>query len=186
MGKVVYSMSVSLDGYIETVDRKLDWCIIDEEFHTAANEEALEMDVFLYGRRMYELMTTYWPTADEDPTAPPYVVEFAQIWREKPKVVFSRTLDNVDWNSKLAGEDVAQEVAALKAHYERDMGVGGAGLASTLAQLDLIDEYRLFIHPVVLGDGTPFFPALDNALTLQLVASQTFGSGVVYLRYQRV
>jgi dihydrofolate reductase len=71
MGKVVYSMSVSLDGYIETVDRKLDWCIIDEEFHTAANEEALEMDVFLYGRRMYELMTTYWPTADEDPTAPP-------------------------------------------------------------------------------------------------------------------
>jgi dihydrofolate reductase len=179
-------LSVSLDGYIESRDRKLDWCIIDEAFHTAANEETRQVDVFLYGRRLYELMAAYWPTADEDPTAPPYVVEFAQIWREKPKVVFSRTLDSVKWNSRLAGENVAQEAAALKAQYDGDISVGGAELASTFAQLGLIDEYRLFIHPVVLGGGTPFFPALDGPISLRLVDSQTLPSGVVHLRYQRI
>jgi dihydrofolate reductase len=186
MGKIVYSMSVSLDGYIESRDRKLDWCIIDEAFHTAANDETRQADVFLYGRRLYELMTAYWPTADEEPAAPRYVVEFAQLWREKPKVVFSRTLDKVAWNSRLAGDNVAQEAAALKAQYEGDISVGGAELAASFAQLGLIDEYRLYIHPVVLGDGTPFFPVLDGPIGLRLVDSQTFASGVVYLRYRRV
>ena len=185
MRKVVYSMSVSLDGYMETRDRKLDWCIIDEEFHTTANDEARDMDFFLYGRRMYELMSAFWPTADEDPSAPPYVVEFAQLWREKPKVVFSRTLDKVEWNSRLVRDNIAEEVMKLKAQPGGDMGVGGAEIASTFGQLGLIDEYRVYIHPVILGNGTPFFPALSKPESLRLVESRIFGSGVVYLRYQR-
>jgi dihydrofolate reductase len=185
MGDVVYSMSVSLDGFIETRDKSLSWCLIDEEFHTTANEEAKEMDLFLYGRRMYELMSAFWPTADEDETAEPYVVEFAGIWREKPKVVFSRTLDEVTWNSRLVRENLAQEVAALKAQNDGDMGIGGAELASAFIHLDLIDEYRLFIHPVVLGGGTPFFPDSVEPKNLKLVEVRPFGSGVIYVRYRR-
>jgi dihydrofolate reductase len=185
MGKVVYSMSVSLDGYIESISRSLDWCLIDEEFHTSANGETEKMDVFLYGRRMYQLMSSYWPTADEDETAEYYIKDFAKLWREKPKVVFSRTLDQVDWNSRLAGPDLAQEIAALKGQYAGDLGVGGAEIAAALIHLDLIDEYRLYIHPVVLGGGTPFFPESGQPKKLRLVEERPFGSGVVYLRYQR-
>lgn len=185
MGKVVYSMSVSLDGYIETGDKKLDWCIIDEEFHLSANEEVKNMDALLYGRRMYDLMAPFWPYADQDPAAPPYVVEFSRLWREIPKVIFSRTLDAVEWNSKLVREDVAREVEAVKAQYEGDLGVGGAELAASLAHHDLIDEYRMYVHPVTLGGGTPYFPKGGNSHHLQLTEVRPFTSGVVFLTYQR-
>jgi dihydrofolate reductase len=130
-------------------------------------------------------MAAYWPTADADPSAPAYVVDFARIWRDMPKVVFSTTLGRVDWNSRLVRDNIAEEITRLKAQPGKDMDVGGPTIAATFMRLGLIDEYRPFVHPVVLGSGTPFFPTLDRPANLRLAETRTFGSGVVYLRYQR-
>lgn len=185
MGKVVYSMMVSLDGFVERPNHELDWVLIDEELHTFENDQARHMSAFLYGRRMYETMAAFWPTADQDPSAPPYIVDFARIWKEKPKIVFSTTLDRVDWNSRLIRDDVYAEVKKLKDQPGSDLGVGGADIAATFIRLGLIDEYQLLVHPVVLGSGTPFFPPLEQQIDLRLLETRTFRSGVVYLRYER-
>jgi dihydrofolate reductase len=182
--KLIYSLSVSLDGFIETRDRSLDWVIIDEEIHTFFNDQARHHDVFLYGRRLYELMAAYWPTADQDPTAPPYVVEFARIWRDKPKIVFSKTLNKVEWNSRLVRDNFAEEIAHLKAQPGNGLEISGPTLAATIMPLGLIDEYQLVVNPVVLGGGTPFFTTLPNPINLRLVETRTFKAGVVLLRYQ--
>src|SRR3954454_6342649 len=108
VGKLIYSMSVSLDGFVETRNRSLDWVLVDEELHSVFNDEAREMSAFLYGRRMEELMTAYWPTAEADPSARPAMVEFARIWKDKPKIVFSTTLDRVDWNSRLVRDNAVE------------------------------------------------------------------------------
>ena len=186
MGRLVYSMSVSLDGFVETPSRSLDWVLVDEELHSFFNDEARTMSGFLYGRRVYELMVDYWPTAETDPSATPAMRRFARIWKDTPKVVFSRTLDRVDWNSRLVRADAAAEVARLKAQPGFDMDVGGPMIASTLMRAGLIDEYRLFVQPVILGAGTPFFPALEARVGLKLLETRTFGSGVVYLRYETI
>ncbi len=183
MGKLVFSMSVSLDGYVETPSRSLDWVHVDEELHRVFNAEAREMRTFLYGRRLYELMTGYWPTAASDPAATPAMLEFAEIWRMTPKVVFSTTLERVEWNSRLVRGDAVAEVARLKAQPGFDMGVGGPTLASTLIEAGLVDEFRVYVNPVILGAGTRFFPPLDERIALTLVEARTFDSGVVYLRY---
>lgn len=185
MPKVIYWMMVSLDGFIARKGGELDWVIIDEEIHRFANDETRRQGAMLYGRRMYELMSAFWPTADEDPAAPGYIVDFARIWREKPKVVFSRTLQKVDWNSRLVRDDVAAEVARLKAEPGPDLSVSGAALAASLMRLDLIDEYGLVVNPVVLGSGVPYFPSLEHRIGLRLLETRTFGSGVVYLHYER-
>src|SRR6478736_4045925 len=130
MGKLIYAMSVSLDGFVETPSRSIAWVRVDEELHTAFNEEARAMSASLYGRRMYELMSSYWPTAADDPTATPVEVDFARIWRDTPKIVFSRTLDRVDWNSRLVRDDAIGEVRRLKAE-PGDMDVGGPTTAAT-------------------------------------------------------
>jgi dihydrofolate reductase len=176
-------MSVSLDGFVETPSRSLDWVLMDEELHSFFNEEARAVSAFLYGRRLYEVMVDYWPTADSDPSATPVELEFARIWKAKPKIVFSRTLDQVAWNSRLVRTDAVAEVARLKAAPDFDMGVGGPTTAATFLQAGLIDEVRLYVHPVILGAGTPFFPRLDDRVGLQLMETRHFDSGVVYLRY---
>jgi len=181
--KLVYSMMVSLDGFVEDSNRSLDWVKIDEEIHVFSNDEARETGVFLYGRGLYDVMAAYWPTADADPSTPGYMVEFAQIWKEKPKVVFSKTLDTVDWNSRLVRGEVAEEITRLKREPGDDLSVGGARLAWTCIQLGLVDEYRLLIHPVLIGSGTPFFPPLEEPMSLRMVETRTFRSGVVYVRY---
>ena len=183
MGKLIYSLSVSLDGFAESSSHSLDWAEIDEELHTFFNDQSREMSASLYGRRMYELMFGYWPTASADPAAAPAEVEFAGIWKRIPRIVFSTTLDQVDPGSRLVRSDAAEEVARLKAQ-PGDMDVGGPTLASTLMRAGLIDEYRLFVHPIILGAGTPFFTALDARVPLKLLETRTFGSGVVYLRYE--
>jgi dihydrofolate reductase len=185
MRKIIYLLNVSLDGFIETPDRKTDWAIIDEAFHTFAYQQTRQMGVFLYGRRMYELMAADWPRVAADPSAPAYMAEFARMWKDKPKVVFSKTLDKVAWNSRLVRENIPEAVAALKAQPGGDMSVGGAGLAASFMRLGLIDGFRLFIHPVVLGNGTPFFPTLAERIDLRLVDTRTFDTGVVYLSYLR-
>jgi dihydrofolate reductase len=184
MGKLIYSMSLSLDGFVNTPTRSLDWVRVDEELHSFFNDEARAMSAFLYGRRMYELMAEYWPTAESDPAATPAMVEFARIWTDKPKVVFSASLERVNWNARLVRDDVVAEVRRLKAQPGFDMDVGGPTVAAGLIEHGLIDEYRLFIHPVILGAGTSFLPPLNERIGLRLVDVRRFGSGVEYLRYE--
>jgi len=182
---VIYSMLVSLDGFVAGPNRELGWHLIDEELHTFVNEQQRALGAFLYGRRLYEDMAAYWPTADTNPSAPAYEVEFARIWKDTPKVVFSKTLERVEWNSRLVRDDIAEEVTRLKGQPGKDMSLAGPTLTATCMRLGLIDEYQLFVHPVVIGSGPPFFPTLGDAINLRLMEMRTFGSGVVYLRYRR-
>jgi dihydrofolate reductase len=181
---LIYSMGVSLDGFIAGPDGDIDWSAPDEELHRFHNQQTRELGAHLLGRRLYEVMA-YWDTADENPSARDYELEFARIWKSMPKIVFSKTLEKVEGNARLVRDGVGEEVARLKEQAGKDVAVGGAGLASTCIKLGLIDEYRLFISPVVLGGGTPYFPALDERINLELVETQTFGSRVVYVRYRR-
>jgi dihydrofolate reductase len=183
MRKLIYSMGVSLDGSIAGPGGEIDWSAPDEELHRFHNQHARETGVYLYGRRLYEEMR-YWETADQH-LSTEYLLEFARIWKDTPKVVFSRTLERVEGNARLVREGAAEEVARLKEEPGKDLAVGGAGLASTFIELGLIDEYRLFVSPVVLGGGTPYLPALDRRIDLELVETRSFGSRVVYARYQR-
>jgi dihydrofolate reductase len=185
MRRLIYSMLVSLDGFMETADGGIGWTIPDEELHSFANNQARESGVFLYGRRLYQVMADFWPTADTDPAAPWYVVEFARIWRDKPKVVFSTTLEQVGWNSRLARGDLGAEITALKEQPGDDIAIGGATLAAEAVRLGLVDEFHLLVHPVVLGGGKPFFPDLPDPVNLRLLDNRRFDSGVVYLRYER-
>lgn len=183
MGKLVYSMNVSLDGYVETPDHDLDWAEVDAELHTWFNDRAREAAVFLYGRRLYELMAASWPPVASDPSAPGYMRDFARIWLKKPKVVFSSTLERVEWNSRLAHGDIGEELDRLRAEVEGDLDVGGPSLAGEFIRRGLVDEYRLLVHPVILGAGTPFFPRLDAPIRLRPTETRRFASGVVYVGY---
>jgi dihydrofolate reductase len=184
MHKLICSMSVSLDGYTAGPDGDIVWTAPDEEQFLFHIQQTREISAHLLGRGLYEAMLV-WETA-EAPRFNPSELEFARIWRDIPKVVFSTTLDQVEGNARLATDDVATEVARLTEQPgEGVVGVGGPGLAATLINLDLIDEYRQFVNPVVLGAGTPYFPSLTASLDLELLETRTFGSRVVYLRYRR-
>jgi dihydrofolate reductase len=182
MRRLIYSRTISLDGFIAGPDGELDWSAPDEELHRFHNQRVSELGAHLCGRRLYEEML-YWETADQDPSAADYVLEFARIWQALPKLVFSTTLDEVEGNARLVRDGAVDEVVRLKEQPGKDLAVGGAGLASTFIEHGLVDEYRLFVSPVVLGGGTPYFPALDRRRDLELVESRPFGSRVVYLRY---
>jgi dihydrofolate reductase len=185
MRKLIYSMGVSLDGFTAGRDGEIDWGAPDEELHRFHNQQTREIGAHLCGRRLYETMV-YWETADANPSAAEHELEFARIWKGIPKIVFSKTLTSVEGNARLVRNGVADEVAKLKDQPGKDLAVGGAGLASGLIRLNLVDEYRLFVSPVVLGGGTPYFPPLDERIDLELVETRTFGSRVVYVRYRRV
>ena len=184
MRKLTYSMTVSLDGYIAGPDGAIDWSVPDEELFRFHHQQVREIGVHLCGRRLYETMV-YWETAEESPLAAEQV-EFAQTWKALPKVVFSTTLQSVVGNTRLARDAVGEEISRLKERPGKDIAVGGAGLARACMELGLIDEWRLFVSPVLLGVGTPYFPTLDERINLELVETKTFGSRVVYLRYRRV
>jgi dihydrofolate reductase len=182
MRKVIYVTSLSLDGYIDSSAGDPSWVVPDEELHRHFNDLEGEFDAELYGRRMYELMVAYWPTADQDPSAPSYEIDFARIWKAIPKVVFSSTLAAVEWNSRLVKDDPRVEVARLKALPGKNMGVGGLVLASCLAEAGLIDEYRFYYVPILLGSGTAVFSELAQRVRLQPVETRSFTSGTVLLR----
>jgi dihydrofolate reductase len=185
MRKIILMMSVSLDGFIEGPDRDIGWHRVDDELHSHFNEQLSAMGAFLSGRVTHELMAGFWPTADSDPHMPGPMVEFARIWRDKPKIVYSRTLERADWNTTVAAEVVVEEVMELKAQPGGDLALGGADLAATFLRHDLVDEYRLYIHPVVIGRGKPLFPTSDTTIDLRLAETRVFGNGVVLLRYER-
>lgn len=183
MRKLIFFTMTSLDGFIDTPDGSGDWVIMDEELHTYLNNLERELGAYLYGRRMYEIMAAYWPSAGTQSSLA-YEVEFSRIWKKKPKIVFSSTLEQVEGNATLVRGDPVEEVTRLKAQPGPDLEVGGAKLASALLQAGLVDEYRIFVHPVLLGAGTPMFPLLNEAINLRLLETHLFHTGVVYLRYQ--
>jgi dihydrofolate reductase len=183
--RIVLMMSVSLDGFMEGPDRDISWHAVDEELHGHFNEVLGAMSAFLDGRVTYEGMAEFWPTADADPGGSESIAEFARIWREMPKFVYSRTLERAGWNTTVVRAVVPEEVRALQAQPGGDMAVGGADLAATFLAYDLIDEFRLYVNPVVLGSGRRLFPPGDAPVQLQLVETRTFGNGVVLLRYRR-
>jgi dihydrofolate reductase len=180
MGRIIVSLSVSVDGFFEGPDADLSWHHVDDEVHAHFNEWLARMRAFVEGRVTYVMMDAFWPTADEDPESPEPMREFARIWRKTPKVVYSRTLDRVGDNATLVREVVPEEVRALA--VDGDIAVGGPDLAASFQQLDLVDEYRVYVHPVVIGRGRRMF-APGSHLDLRLEETRTFGNGVVLLRY---
>jgi dihydrofolate reductase len=181
--KLVYSMAVSLDGFIAGPGGEIDWAAPDRELHRFHNEQMREIGVHLCGRRLYETML-YWESAEDRPSE--VGQEFAGIWQRLPKVVFSSSLERVLGNATLADDDLAGEIRRLKREPAGgDIAIGGATLAARAIELDLIDEYRPFVNPVVLGGGTPFLPG-GVRVALELLETRTFGSRVAYLRYRRL
>ena len=180
---LIYSMSVSVDGFIADREGAFDWSGPDEEqfgFHLA---QTRELGGYLLGRRLYETMLV-WET-DASLRQSEMGAAFAEVWCALPKVVFSRTLGSVQGNARLARASVAEEVAAALEASDKDVSIGGAGLAAAAIELGLVDELRMFRYPVVVGGGTPFLPPVTRQFALNLVETRTFGSRVIYERYAR-
>jgi len=179
MRKVIVSNVASLDGFFAGSNRELDWFVPDEEFFEYARGLLHAVDTLLFGRVTYQHMAAYWPSAPAD--------EIADKMNNLPKIVFSKTLKKADWNnSQLVSGNIREEVSKLKQQHGRDMVVfGSATLASYLLQVGLIDEYRVILSPVLLGDGRPLFEHITERIRLKLVTAKAFGSGVVLLSYQR-
>ena len=175
-----------MDGFVETTDHSLEWGLVDDELHEWFNEHARGVAVSLYGRRLWEVMSAYWPTSDSDPAATPVMREFGAIWRATPKLVFSSTLSGpLSSNARLASSDPVTELARIRAETDGDLELGGPTIAAEFIRRDLVDQYGLVVHPVVLGSGTPFFPPDVGRLPLRLIDTHRFTSGVVYLGYER-
>jgi dihydrofolate reductase len=180
---LIYSMGVSADGFIADREGAFAWTAPDEElfrFHTAS---VRELGAYLLGRRLYETMLV-WET-DPSMRDDELGAAFADAWCALPKVVFSRTLDSVQGNARLAEASLPEEAAAALDATEKDVGIGGAGLAAAAIELSLVDELRMFRHPLVVGGGTPFLPPVTEDLPLDLIETRTFGSRVIYERYGR-
>ncbi len=182
MRKIIYAQLASLDGYIEDKDGKIDWTKPGEELHRHFNELEKNLDINFYGREMSEAMD-FWLTADQNPDLKDYEHEYARLWRDTQRIVFSKTLEKVEGNTRIEREVDPEEIIKLKNQPGKDMTVGGADLASTFIKHGLIDEYRVYIHPVVLGSGKPMFP-INKKLDLKFIESKTFSGNVVMLRYK--
>jgi dihydrofolate reductase len=183
--KVLYSISMSLDGYINGPGGDLSWSVPDEELFRFHSDEVAELGLHVCGRRLYEAML-YWETVDQDPNATADEREFGRRWRALPKIVASTTLASPEGNYRLIRDDIAGQVAALKQQPGKDIAVGGAELAGTLIHAGLVDEFRLFVIPVVLGGGTPCFPAVERPIKSELIETRTFAGKVTYLRLRVV
>ena len=181
---LIYSMSVSVDGFIADREGAFGWTAPDEELFRFHLAEVRKLGGYLIGRRLYETMLV-WET---DPSLRDNELgaAFADVWCAIPKTVFSRTLDSVQGNARLAEASVAEEVAAALEATDKDVEIGGAGLAAAAIELGLVDELRMFRNPIVVGGGTPFLPPVTEDIRLDLIETRTFGSRVIYERYQRV
>jgi dihydrofolate reductase len=181
---LIYSMSVSVDGFIADREGAFGWTAPDEELFRFHLAEVRKLGGFLIGRRLYETMLV-WET---DPSLRDNELgaAFADVWCAIPKTVFSRTLDSVQGNARLAEASVAEEVAAALEATDKDVEIGGAGLAAAAIELGLVDELRMFRNPIVVGGGTPYLPPVTEDVRLDLIETRTFGSRVIYERYQRV
>ena len=183
MASLIYSAIGSLDGYIADEHGKFDWAAPDEEVHGFVNDLARPVGTYLLGRRMYDVLA-YW----DDPPAlgeqPSVMQEFAEIWRASDKVVYSRTLETARTaRTRIEREFDAEAIRQLKAQSERDLAVGGPDLAAQAIEAGLVDEYQLFVVPVVVGAGTTALPR-GRRIELELVDERRFGNGTVFLRYR--
>ena len=185
MGAVVLHSGVSLDGFFEGLDADISWHRVDAELHQYMNDVLRPAAVFLEGRVTYSMMEDYWPTADAEPDVPPQIAEFAGIWRDTPKVVYSRTLQEVGPNATLVRDVVPDDVRTLAARSDGELVVGGAVLSARFLELGLVDELRIYVHPVVVGVGRRLFADGTPPLDLVLRDSHVFGNGVVLLHYTR-
>ena len=184
MRNVTYALGVSLDGYTVGPDGTFNWLPGGDDLFRFATDQVRELGVHLLGRRLYESML-YWETADPDGSLDDLRLEFAAIWKALPKVVFSTTLSDVTGNARLAAGGLAEEIERLRAEPgDGDIAIGGATLAAEAAALDLIDEYRPKVFPVLVGGGLPYFPQRERRVDLELVETRTFSSGVAALRYR--
>lgn len=180
---LVYSMGVSVDGYIADRRGEFAWTAPTEElfgFHLARTRE---LGGFLCGRKLYETMLV-WET-DPSMRSDELGAAFADVWSALPKVVFSRTLNSVDGNARLAGGSLREEARAIADSTDQDVGIGGATLAAEAIELGLVDDLRLFRHPIIVGGGTPSLPPVAENTRLNLVETRTFNDAVVYERYVR-
>ena len=177
-------MSVSVDGFIADREGAFGWSAPDEELFRFHIEQVGELGGYLCGRRLYETMLV-WET---DPSLREGELDaaFADVWCALPKVVFSRTLAGVHGNARLAEASVAEEAAAALNATDRDVAIGGAGLAAAAIELGLVDEVRMFRNPILVGGGTPFLPPVTEDVALDLIETRTFGARVIYERYRRV
>jgi len=181
MRKVIFQMMVSVDGYFEGPNHELDWHLVDAEFNAYAAAFLDSLDALLFGRVTYQLMASYWPTSmanDDDPI-------IAGKMNALQKIVFSKSLDKVEWqNSRLVKDNFAAEVSKLKQQPGKDIAIfGSSDLAVELSEHGLIDEYRILVAPIALGNGKPLFKGLKSRLKLKFLRAKTFKSGVVMLEY---
>lgn len=184
MRTLSYAMNVSLDGYVAAPGGDVAWGVPSDELFTWWTERVATTELALYGRGMWETMAPYWPRADEEPDATTLDVEYAARWREMPKVVFSSTLTEVEWNARLVDGDAVGEIARLKAEGDGRMDVCGARLAGAALQAGLVDELVLVTVPLLLGDGQRFLPPLEQRTSLALVERRDFPGGVLMTRYE--
>ena len=180
---LIFSMGVSADGFVNDRDGAFAWTPPTEELFAFHLDRVSSLGAHLSGRRLYQAMLP-WET-DPSMRSSAAQAEFADVWTALPKVVFSRTLDRVEGNARLATGPVAEEVAAVLAGTESDVEIGGATVAAAAIELDLVDDFRIFRYPVVVGGGTPYFPPVARERSLELVETRTFEPGVVYERYRR-
>lgn len=180
---LIYSMSVSADGYINDRDGNLDWSVPSDELFGVHLAAVSELGAYLCGRRLYEAMVV-WETDDSLRDTDQHAA-FADVWSALPKIVFTRTLNEMQGNARLATASVAEEVAGARAASEKDVAIGGAGLAASAIERGLVDEFRMFRNPVILGGGTPFLPPVASPVRLELIETRTIGSQVIYERFRR-
>jgi dihydrofolate reductase len=183
MGKLIYSAITSLDGYVADEDGNFDWAAPDEDVHSFVNDLERSVGTYLYGRRMYETMV-YWETAHTLPDQPPVIQDYAEIWQAADKIVYSKTLEKVSSaRTRIERDFDTDAVRQMKGAAGHDISVGGADLAAQAIRAGLVDEYHLFLTPVVVGGGRQSLP--DNVgLRLDLLDEHCFGSGVVHLHYR--
>src|ERR1700752_3617368 len=182
MRRLSFGMNVSLDGYIAAPGDDLGWSVPSDELFQMWSDRVGATRLALYGRKLWETMSSHWPTADQQPGATPAEIEFAKRWQEMPKVLFSPTTSTFDWNPRLVTSDAVTEITRLKADDGGPMDIGGATLAAAAMRAGLIDEDAIVTHPVLVGGGTPFFTDLDNWVNLSLVETRMFPNGVLLTR----
>jgi dihydrofolate reductase len=182
MRKIILFNLTSLDGYFEGPDRDINWHIVDDEFNEFAIQQTGEFGAFLFGRVTYELMASYWPTEDAKRDDP----NIAELMNRLPKIVFSKTLKKVEWeNTKLVNDNFVESISKLKQEAGKDIAVfGSSDLAVTLIEHGLLDELRIMVNPILLGEGKPIFQGIKTQLGLQLLKTRTFKSGNVLLYYE--
>ena len=185
MPELIYAAIASLDGYVADERGKFDWAEPDEELHSFVNDLERPVGTYLYGRRMYEVMS-YWEGADALADQPPPIREFAEIWRSADKIVYSRTLEKPSTaRTRIERQFDPDAVSRLKATAERDLAVGGPALAGQALRAGLVDELHLFLAPIVVGGGKRALPE-DARLDLELLDERRFAGGFVFLRYRTV